>query len=120
MNRDLEAVFVFVDEALNFQEIFLLEGADRILDVVPHLGFDLAATVGKRQCEIGLAAFLGLHLLGDHHEAGGNNFVFEFMAIGEEKVLHDVWPESVQAVVPRRLPGSAKLKLKQPNLFLLF
>ena len=47
VNGDLEAIFVLVDEAFNFDEVVLLEAVNRVFDVVPHLGFDLAGAIAQ-------------------------------------------------------------------------
>ena len=57
-------------------------------DVVPHFGFDLAAAVGQGEGEVGLAGFLGLDLLGDDHESGGDDLVFVARAVANVEVLH--------------------------------
>ena len=81
VNRDLEAILVFVEQAFDLEEVILLEGVDGVLDVVPHLGFDLAAAVAESQREVGFAGFLGLNLLGNDHETGSDDFVFVVIAI---------------------------------------
>ena len=78
----LEAVLVFVDQALDLEEVILLEGVENFFDVVPHLGFDLAAAVAEGERQIGLAGFLGLDLLGDHDKSGGDDLVFVLGAVG--------------------------------------
>src|ERR1051326_788018 len=42
VNRKLKAVLVLVDEALDLDVVVLIEGVERIVDVVPHLGFNQA------------------------------------------------------------------------------
>ena len=82
MNCDLKPVLIFIDEPFDFQEIVLLKSVEDLLNVVPHLGFDLAATVAKGECEIRLAGLLRLDLFGDDDEAGGDDFIFVVRAIG--------------------------------------
>ena len=72
MDGDLKSVVVFVEQAFDLDEVFLLKGAEGILDVVPHLGFELTGTVAKCQSQVRLAGFLGLDLLGNHHKAGND------------------------------------------------
>src|SRR5580704_11639705 len=105
VNGDLEAVLIFVEQAFDLEEVVLLEGVDRVLDVVPHLGFDLAGAITQDQRQIGLSGLLRLDLLGDDHKTRGDDLVFVVRAIGQEEFLHAV---------------QAKLNLKQAQFFLLF
>ena len=89
MDRDLEPVLVLIEQALDFEEVILIEGVDGIFDVVPHLGFDLAATVGENQRQVRLSALLGLDLLGTDDKSGGDDLVFEAGTIREEEIFHD-------------------------------
>ncbi len=82
VNRDLKAVLVFVDQPFDFQEVVLLEGVESLLDVVPHLGFDLAAAVAQSQREVRLTGFLWFDLLGDDYEAGSDDLIFVITAFG--------------------------------------
>ena len=70
MDGELEAVLVLVEQAFDLEKVVLFEGVDGILDVVPHLGFDLAAAVAQSERQVRLAGFLGLDLLADDNEAG--------------------------------------------------
>ena len=79
----LKAVFVFVDQALDFEEVILLEGIENFLDVVPHLGFDLSAAVAQGEREIGLARLFRFYLLGDYNKGGGDDFIF---VIGRNRI----------------------------------
>ena len=47
MNGELEPVLVLIDQTLDLDEVVLVEGVDRILDVVPHFAFDVAAAVAQ-------------------------------------------------------------------------
>src|SRR5580698_1266919 len=58
VNRDLEAVLVFVEQAFDLEEVVLLEGVDRVLDVIPHLGFDLTGSITQDERQIGLSSLL--------------------------------------------------------------
>ena len=98
VNRDLEAVLVFVEQAFDLEEVVLLEGVDRVLDVIPHLGFDLAGAITQDQRQIRLSGLLRLDLLGNDHKTRGDDLVFVVRAIGQEEFLHAV---------------QAKLNLKQ-------
>ncbi len=69
MNRELETLLVFVDEAFDFEEVVLLEGLEDFFDVVPHFGFELAAAVAESEGEVGLSGLLRLDLLGDNDES---------------------------------------------------
>ena len=62
MDGELEAVLVLVDQALDLDEVVLLEGVDGVLDVVPHLGFDVAAAIAQGEGQVRLTAFLGFDL----------------------------------------------------------
>src|SRR5882762_3112540 len=63
VDSELETILVLVDEALNFEEVVLLEDVNELFDVVPHLGFDLAGAVAESERQIGLAGLLRLDLL---------------------------------------------------------
>jgi hypothetical protein len=47
VNRKLKSILVFVDEPFNLEKVVLLEGENEFVDVVPHLGFDLAGAIGE-------------------------------------------------------------------------
>ena len=91
MDSDLKPVLIFINQPLNLQEIILLEGTENFFDVVPHLGFDLAAAVSQGKREIGLAGLLRLYLLGNDDEAGRDDFIFVITTVGEEEFLHGVF-----------------------------
>ena len=76
-------------QSLDFEKVFLLEGAQRVLDVVPHFSFDLPATVAKRKRQVRLARLLRLDLFADDDEARGHYFIFESGTVGEEKLFHE-------------------------------
>src|SRR5580692_872474 len=105
VNSNLEAVLIFVEQAFDLEEVVLLEGVDRILDVIPHLGFDLASAITQDQRQIRLSGLLRFDLLGNDHKTRGDDLVFVVRAIGQEEFLHAV---------------QAKLNLKQAQFFLLF
>ena len=88
VDGELETLLVFVDEALDFEEVVLLEGVEDLFDVVPHLGFELAAAIAESEREIGLAGLLGLDLLGDDYEAGGDDLVFVAGAVADVEIFH--------------------------------
>ena len=88
VDRELEAVLVFVDQAFDLEEVVLLEGIEDFLDVVPHFGFELAAAIAESECEVRLAGFLGLDLLGDDDESRGDDFVFVPDAIADVEIFH--------------------------------
>ena len=89
MDGDLKTVLISVQKPLHLQEIVLLEGVEGVLNVVPHLGFDLAGTVAQSERQIRLARLLGLHLLGYHHEAGCDDLVFLLGTIADEEIFHE-------------------------------
>ncbi len=89
MNGYLEAILVFIKQALDLDEVILIENVNGIFDVIPHFGFDVPAAIAERQREIGLSRFLGLYLLGDDNEAGDDYFVFVLGAIADEEIFHD-------------------------------
>ena len=76
MHRELKAVLVLVDQAFDLEEVILLEGVEDLFNVVPHLGFDLAAAIAESERQIRLAGLLGFDLLGNHDEARGDDLVF--------------------------------------------
>src|SRR5208337_2565412 len=47
VNGQLKAIFIPVDQSFNLEEVVLLEGAEYVLHVVPHLGVELPATVAE-------------------------------------------------------------------------
>ena len=69
VDGELKAVLVLIDQALDFDEVVLLKGVDGIFDVVPHLGFEMAAAVAQGEGQIRLAALLGFDLPGNHHKS---------------------------------------------------
>src|SRR5438067_2084574 len=89
VDRKLEAVLILIEQSLDFEKVFLLEGAQRVLDVVPHFSFDLPATVAKRKRQVRLARLLRLDLFADDDEARGHYFIFESGTVGEEKLFHE-------------------------------
>ena len=91
VDGELEAVLVLVDEAFDFDEVVLVEGVKGVLNVVPHLGFELAAAVPEGEGEIGLAGLLRLNLLRDDHEAGSDDLVFLAGAVGDKEFFHARW-----------------------------
>ena len=92
VNRELKTILVLVDEALDLEKVVLLEDGDEFVDVVPHLGFDLAAAIRQDQGQIRLAIFFGLHLLRRHHEAGGDDLVFLLRTFGDEELFQAAQP----------------------------
>ena len=92
MDRELETILVLVDEAFDLKEVVLLEGVEDFFDVVPHLGFDLAAAITERKRQVRLAGFLGLDLLADDDETRGNDLVLVARAIADVEVFHG-WSE---------------------------
>ena len=88
VDGELKTVLVFVDEALDLEEIVLLEGFEDFLDVVPHFGFELSGAVAESQSQIRLSGFLGLDLLGDDDEAGCDDLVFLARAVADIEIFH--------------------------------
>ena len=65
-------------------------------NVIPHLGVNVAGTIGKGHGQVEVAALLGLGLLGGHHERRGDYLVFKTGCIGYVKIFHaDVYLTSV-------------------------
>ena len=85
---ELKAVLVLVDEALDLEEVILLERVEDLFDVVPHFGFELAAAVPESERQVGLPGFLGLDLFADDDEARGDDLVFVARAIADVEVFH--------------------------------
>jgi hypothetical protein len=97
VDSELEAVLVLVNQTFDFDEVVLLETVDCILDVVPHLGFDLATAIAHGERQIWVAGFLRFDLLRDHHEAGSDDFIFVLDAIANEEFLWHVFLNRVNA-----------------------
>ena len=55
VDGQLEAVLILVDQAFDLYEIFLLKSVERIIHVVPHLCFQMAAAVPQRERQVRLA-----------------------------------------------------------------
>jgi hypothetical protein len=68
MDSDLKSILVFVEQALDLDEVILLESVQGILHVVPHLGFDVAGAITERQCQVRFTRFFWLHLFDDDDE----------------------------------------------------
>src|SRR5271165_6769868 len=88
VDGELEAVFVFVDEALDLEEVILLEGVEDFFDVVPHFGFELAAAIAESEGQVRLASLLGLDLLAHDDEARSDDLVLVARAIADVEVFH--------------------------------
>ena len=91
VHSELKAVLVFVDEALDFEEVILLEGVENFFDVVPHFGFELAAAVAERERQIRFPSLLGLDLLSHDDESRGDDLVLLPRAITDIEVFHALW-----------------------------
>ena len=91
VNRELEALLVFINQALDLEEVILLEGLQHVLHVVPHLGFELPAAIAKCQRQIRFASLLGLDLFGYHDESRGDDLVLVAHAVADVEVLHGMW-----------------------------
>src|SRR6266576_4844571 len=89
VNRELKAILVLVEETFDLEEVVLFKSVECILDVVPHLGFDLSAAITQDKSEIRFARLLGLHLLRHHHKGGSNDLIFLLGAVADEKFLHE-------------------------------
>ena len=88
VDGELKTVLVLVEQAFGLDEVVLLEYVDRVFDVIPHLGFELAAAIAEHERKIRLSCLLGLDLLGDHHEGGSNHLILVLAAIGDKEILH--------------------------------
>ena len=89
VDRQLEAVLILVNQPFDFEEVVLLEDGDEVVDVVPHLRFDLPGAVGQEQRQVRLTIFFGLHLLRSDHKTGGDNFVFLLAAFRDKELFHE-------------------------------
>src|ERR1700681_1042420 len=89
VDGQLKSILVFVDQTLDLEEVVLLEAEDKLIDVVPHFGFELAAAISQDQGQIRLAIFLSLYLLRGHYEAGGNDFILLITTFGDKKLFHE-------------------------------
>ena len=118
MYGDLETVLVLVQQALDLEEVFLIEGVERVLDVVPHFGVDLPAAVAQSQRQIRLACLLGLNLLGNHNKAGDNDLVLEAGTVGKKKFFHG-YPIERDFLMPRK-PSVRPAYLKTRLIFSSF
>src|SRR5215469_6316914 len=88
MNCELKPLLVLVDQTFNFKKIVLLKSVEHFVDVIPHLGFQLTASVAQRQRQVRLTGLLRLDLLRHHNESGGDHLILVADAIADEKVLH--------------------------------
>src|SRR5438105_2736350 len=88
MDRKLKVVLVAVDQSFDLDVVILLESIERIGDVVPHLGFNLAASICQSQRQIGITGLFRLHLFNRDHKARRDYLVVATRAIGDIKVLH--------------------------------
>src|SRR5215472_7909100 len=88
MNGELKPLLVLVDQTFNFKKIVLLKSVEHFLDVIPHLGFQLTASVAQGQRQVRLTGLLRLDLLRHHNEGGGDDLILVADAIADEKVLH--------------------------------
>src|SRR5437764_12256885 len=79
---------ILVDQPANLEEVVLLKGVDRVGNVVPHLGLDLAGAIAKRERKKNVSALLGLDLLGGDKKRGGNDLVFVAGGVFNEELLH--------------------------------
>ena len=75
-------------QAFDLEVVVLIVGVENVVDVVPHLGFDLTAAVAEGQGEVWLAGLLGLDLFGDYHECRGDDFVFVAATVANIEILH--------------------------------
>src|SRR6266850_1428513 len=93
VDGELESILVLVDQAFDLEEVVLLEDVDELLDVVPHLRFDLAGTVTEGKRQIRLTCFLGLHLFRHHYKSGSDDLVFLLRTIADEEFFHEprIW-----------------------------
>jgi hypothetical protein len=89
VDRKLETILVFIDQAFDLEKIVLLEGVEDLFHVVPHLGFEMAAAVAEGKCEVWLTALLRFDLLGNYDEAGGNDLVFVLDALTDVEIFHE-------------------------------
>ena len=55
MDGELKPVLVLIYQPFDFNEIVLLEGVERVLDVVPHLGFQMTRAICQSESQIRLA-----------------------------------------------------------------
>jgi hypothetical protein len=90
MNRELETLFVLIDEAFDFQEIILLKRLEDFLYVVPHFGFNLTAAIAECEREVRLPSLLGLDLFGDNDKSGSDDLIFVARTIANVEVLHQM------------------------------
>ncbi len=58
MNGELGAVLVNLNQALDLDEVVTVKRIHHLFDVVPHLGFDLARSIGQVKREIRITGFL--------------------------------------------------------------
>ncbi len=106
VDGELEAVFILVDQALDLEEIVLLEGIEHFFHVIPHLGFELSAAITKSKSKVRLTGFFRFDLLADHDKVGGNDLVLVASAVADVELFHSRYQcksESPQAA--RGRPG---------------
>jgi hypothetical protein len=92
VDGELDAIVVAVDQAFDFDEVVLIERLDHVRDVVPHLGVELAGSVGKRELQIQLTRLPRTHLLGGDHERRRDGFVLVLGRVLNVEVFHECSP----------------------------
>jgi hypothetical protein len=82
VNRDLKTVLIFIQQAFDLEEVILFEGINRVLDVIPHFGLELAGAITEDQRQIGFSSFLRLNLFRNDYKTRSDDFVFVVTAVG--------------------------------------
>ena len=85
---ELKASVVAVENALDPDDVVDVEAFRGGSHVVPHLGRDLAAAIGKREIEVRLTVFLRLQLLRSNQETGADDLVFLLRGIADVDFFH--------------------------------
>jgi hypothetical protein len=88
VDRELKAIFIFVNETFDLEEVILLESIEDFFYVVPHFGFELATAVAEREREVRLPGLFGLDLLGDDDEGRGDDLVLLPQAVADVEIFH--------------------------------
>src|ERR1700722_2756713 len=121
VDRELITILVLIDQSLDLEEVILIKHGDELVDVIPHLRFDLATAIRQNQRQIRLAILFRFNLLRGHHKAGSDDLVFLLGTVGDKELFHDP-PRKSHCVAETNLSETncSKTSLKHTQLLLLF
>src|SRR2546427_498362 len=95
MDGELKPILVLVDQAFDFEEIILLEGLENVVNVIPHLSFQLAGAVSHGEGQIRFAGLFRLDLLSDDNKGRSDDLVLVADAVANVEVLHERYAMSI-------------------------